>query len=74
MTQKESGSGGFIDGALGHATETVTDIYSKLYADKAFRKETVESFGTGFKVPAVVRTVRKIQSEKTKRKDATVSP
>jgi len=53
----------FIKGALGHASKSVTDEYSKLYADEKFRKETTESPGIGFLLCA---TVRKPKTRKEK--------
>ncbi len=61
--RKNSAPEDFIKGALGHANKSVTDEYSKIYRDVKFRKEVVEKLGTGFEIPAVVRTVRKIDVE-----------
>jgi hypothetical protein len=37
---------------LGHANKCVTDDYSKLKEDVAFRKKVVEQVGIGFEVSA----------------------
>ena len=37
---------------LGHAKQSVTDGYSKLAEDEAFRRKEAEQLGTGFVVPA----------------------
>ncbi len=37
---------------LGHANKSVTDMYSKLKEDVAFRKKVAEQVGIGFKLPA----------------------
>jgi hypothetical protein len=37
---------------LGHSESSVTDSYSKLADDVAFRKQVAETVGTGFAVPA----------------------
>jgi integrase len=36
---------------LGHANKSVTDGYSKLKEDVAFRKKVVEQVGVGFELP-----------------------
>jgi integrase len=36
---------------LGHANKSVTDTYSKLKEDVAFRKQVVEQVGIGFEIP-----------------------
>jgi hypothetical protein len=36
---------------LGHANKSVTDGYSKLKEDVAFRKKVVEQVGIGFELP-----------------------
>jgi integrase len=38
--------------SLGHANESVTDDYSNLKEDVAFRKTVAEQVGIGFKLPA----------------------
>src|SRR5208283_5061439 len=37
---------------LGHANKSVTDVYSKLKEDVAFRKEVAEQVGVGFELPS----------------------
>lgn len=37
---------------LGHANRSVTDVYSKLKEDVAFRKQVAEQVGIGFELPA----------------------
>lgn len=37
---------------LGHANKSVTDVYSKLKEDVAFRKKVAEQVGIGFGLPA----------------------
>jgi integrase len=37
---------------LGHANRSVTDVYSKLKEDVAFRKKVAEQVGIGFELPA----------------------
>jgi integrase len=37
---------------LGHANKSVTDVYSKLDEDVAFRKQVTEQVGIGFELPA----------------------
>jgi integrase len=37
---------------LGHANKSVTDFYSKLNEDVAFRKQVAEQIGIGFELPA----------------------
>jgi hypothetical protein len=37
---------------LGHANKSVTDVYSKLKEDVAFRKKVAEQVGIGFELPA----------------------
>jgi hypothetical protein len=37
---------------LGHAEQSVTDSYSKLADDVAFRKQVAEQVGAGFVIPA----------------------
>ena len=37
---------------LGHANKSVTDVYSKLKEDVAFRKQVAEQVGIGFELPA----------------------
>jgi integrase len=37
---------------LGHANKSVTDVYSKLNEDVAFRKQVAEQVGIGFELPA----------------------
>jgi integrase len=41
---------------IGHADATVTDGYSKVKEDLAFRKVCAESLGLGFELPVSVRT------------------
>jgi integrase len=58
---------------LGHADKTVTDGYSKLKDDLAFRQLCAANVGLGFELPAekleekpdVARTARKLLSEET---------
>ena len=58
---------------LGHSNKTVTDGYSKLKEDVAFRKDEVGKAGLGFEVPSenfaekpnVARTARNFTSEET---------
>jgi integrase len=61
--RKNSAPEDFIKGALGHANKSVTDDYSKLYRDEKFRKQIAEKVGTGFEIPTVVRSVRKIDKK-----------
>jgi integrase len=49
---------------LGHADESMGDLYDKIKEDLAFRKEWAEKCGFGFKLPSVVPNVPKIE-EKT---------
>jgi len=42
--------GDLIQFWLGHAKQTVTDVYSKLDEDVEFRKEWAEKAGLGFKI------------------------
>jgi len=39
---------------LGHANKTITDLYSKLREDVAFRKKVAEQVGIGFELPGEI--------------------
>jgi integrase len=50
---------------LGHAKQSITDGYSMLAQDVAFRREVAEKLGTGFEVPTSMRPMRpRKESEK----------
>ena len=46
---------------MGHADESMGDLYDKIKEDVEFRKEWAEKCGFGFKLPSVVPNVPKIE-------------
>jgi hypothetical protein len=46
---------------MGHAGESMTDLYDKIKEDKMFRREWAERCGFGFKLPSVVPNVPKME-------------
>ena len=51
---------------MGHADESMSDLYDKIKEDVTFRRGRAEKCGFGFKLPSVVPNVPKIE-EKTRR-------
>ena len=51
---------------MGHAGESMSDLYDKIKEDVAFRKKWAEQCGFGFELPSVVPNVPK-STEKLKR-------
>ena len=41
---------------IGHAPQTVTDVYSKVKSDTKFRREVAAKVGLGFKLTALMNT------------------
>jgi hypothetical protein len=50
---------------MGHAGESMSDLYDKIKEDVAFRKKWAERCGFGFELPSVVPNVPK-NAAKTK--------
>jgi hypothetical protein len=50
---------------MGHAGESMSDLYDKIKEDVAFRKKWAEQCGFGFELPSVVPNVPK-KAAKTK--------
>ncbi len=48
---------------LGHADESMTDLYDKIKHDLSFRKEWAEHCGFGFELPSVVPNVPKTEGK-----------
>jgi integrase len=46
---------------MGHAGESMTDLYDKIKEDEMFRREWAERCGFGFKLPSVVPNVPKME-------------
>jgi integrase len=55
---------------MGHADESMSDLYDKIKEDVEFRKEWVEKCGFGFNLPSVVPNVPKIEKTQSARKAA----
>jgi hypothetical protein len=48
---------------MGHADESMGDLYDKIKDDLEFRKEWAEKCGSGFKLPSVVPNVPRIEEK-----------
>lgn len=48
---------------MGHASETMSDLYDKIKEDVALRKEWAEKCGIGFELPSVVPMIPKTRSK-----------
>jgi hypothetical protein len=48
---------------MGHAGESMSDLYDKIKDDVPFRKKWAEQCGFGFELPSVVPNVLKITSK-----------
>ena len=48
---------------MGHADESMSDLYEKIKEDVAFRREWAEKCGFGFKLPSVVPSVPKTEEQ-----------
>jgi hypothetical protein len=57
---------------MGHADESMDDLYDKIKEDVEFRKEWAERCGFGFNLPPVVPNVPK-KEEKTARRESRLS-
>jgi integrase len=55
---------------MGHANETMGDLYDKIKEDVEFRREWAERCGFGFKLPSVVPNVPKIEEREEAKKAA----
>ena len=53
---------------MGHADESMADLYDKIKEDEKFRREWAEKAGFGFKLPSVVPNVPNVP--KIEEKDA----
>jgi integrase len=49
---------------MGHAGESMSDLYDKVHEDVAFRRKWAEKAGFGFEVPSVVPKVPKIEENR----------
>ena len=55
---------------LGHADESMSDLYDKIKEDVVFRREWAEKSGLGFTLPSVVPNVPKIEEKDEAKKAA----
>jgi integrase len=55
---------------MGHANESMSDLYDKIKEDLAFRREWAEKCGFGFKLPSVVPNVPKMEEKDETKKAA----
>jgi hypothetical protein len=55
---------------MGHADESMADLYDKIKEDVKFRREWVEKAGFGFKLPSVVPNVPKMREKDEAKKAA----
>ncbi len=55
---------------MGHADESMSDLYDKIKEDVEFRRKWAEKCGFGFKLPSVVPNVPKIEEKDEARKAA----
>jgi hypothetical protein len=55
---------------MGHADESMSDLYDKIREDIGFRKEWAEKAGFGFELPSVVPNVPKMERKSEARKAA----
>ena len=55
---------------MGHADESMSDLYDKIKEDVKFRREWAEKAGFGFKLPSVVLNVPKMDEKDEAKKAA----
>jgi hypothetical protein len=55
---------------MGHADESMSDLYDKIKEDEVFRREWAEKCGFGFKLLSVVPNVPKTEEKDEARKAA----
>jgi len=55
---------------MGHADESMSDLYDKIKEDVKFRREWDEKTGFGFELPSVVPNVPKMEEKGEARKAA----
>ena len=53
---------------MGHADESMSDLYDKIKEDVEFRREWAEKCDFGFKLPSVVPNVPNIEENTRRRK------
>src|ERR1039457_1470107 len=55
---------------MGHADESMSDLYDKIKEDVEFRRKWAEKCGFGFKLPSVVPNVPKMEEKDEAKKTA----